>query len=347
MTSRGRLRGGLVGLGLIVVVGTAGYVVLEGADPFDSLFMVMITISTVGFAEQFPLSRAGQAFTIFLMVGGVGLGLYTAGAVIEQAFVYGATRRRHRVIQRIKQMEDHVVLCGFGRVGRGTWESLRRRDRDVVVIESDPDRAEKASAMGVRVVEGDATDNTVLAQAGIEKAAALISCVTDDADNLVVVLSARSMVPGLHIVSRVSDTAWEPKLRMAGADRVVAPQAVGSERLAAMATEQTISDVFDVVVGGEGDRVHRGRGGGGHRQPGGRKEHPPVGNTGEYRSDDPGSGGPEPFGSGRTQPRPGPGGRSGVDRGGDGRPGGQGDQDGQTIRMSYPQRLLTSRWETG
>lgn len=250
MTSRRRLRAGLVGITLIIVVGTAGYMALEGADPFDSLFMVMITISTVGFGEQFPLSRAGQAFTIFLMVAGIGLGLYTAGAVLEQAFVYGVSRRRHRLMQRIKQMENHVVLCGFGRVGRGTWESLRRRDRDVVVIESDPDRAERASAMGVRVVEGDATDNTVLAQAGIEKAAALISCVTDDADNLVVVLSARSMAPGLHIVSRVSDTAWEPKLRMAGADRVVAPQAVGSERLAAMATEQTISDVFDVVVGG-------------------------------------------------------------------------------------------------
>ncbi len=250
MSPEKRLRAGLLGLVVITVAGTTGYVVIEGATPFDALFMVMITISTVGFGEQFPLSRNGEVFTIAIMLAGVGLGLYTATAIIEQAFVYGAVRRNTRLMKRIGEMNDHVILCGFGRVGRGTWEALRRREVDVVVVEANPTRADRARAVGARVVEGDATDNQTLRLAGIERASALIACVTDDADNLVVVLSAKSLVSTLHVVSRASEVSWESKLRLAGADRVVAPQVVGSERLAAMATEQTISDMFDVVVGG-------------------------------------------------------------------------------------------------
>jgi voltage-gated potassium channel len=100
------------------------------------------------------------------------------------------------------------------------------------------------------VIDGDATHNVTLEQANIGKARALVACVTDDSDNLVIVLSARSLAPDLHIVSRASELEWEDKLRLAGADRVVAPQVVGSERLAAMAVERNLADVFDVVVGG-------------------------------------------------------------------------------------------------
>lgn len=250
MSPQKRLRAGVFGLIAVTLIGTVGYMIIEGANWFDALFMVMITISTVGFGEQFPLGRSGEIFTIGIMLAGVGLGLYTATAIIEQAFVYGAVRRQARLMKRIGEMNQHVILCGFGRVGRGTWEALRRRDVDVVVIEMNATRAEQARSTGARVVEGDATDNQTLRLAGIERASAMIACVTDDADNLVVVLSAKSLVPSLHVVSRASEASWESKLRLAGADRVVAPQVVGSERLAAMATEQTISDMFDVVVGG-------------------------------------------------------------------------------------------------
>ncbi len=240
----------MVGMFIVCAIGTIGYTIIEDARPFDAFYMVMITISTVGFGEVFPLSWQGELLTVVVMVAGVGLGLYTATALIEQVFVYGASRNRLRLLKKIGAMSKHVILCGFGRVGEGTWEALRRRDIDVVVIEAHPDRAEQARAIGARVVEGDATDDETLQVAGIDRASALIACVTDDSDNLVVVLSARSLVPGLHIVSRASQAEWEPKLRLAGADRVVAPQVVGSERLAAMATERTIADMFDVVLAG-------------------------------------------------------------------------------------------------
>jgi voltage-gated potassium channel len=210
----------------------------------------VITLSTVGFSEQFPLSRLGQMWTVAIIVSGLGLVLVTAAALIEQVFVYGASRRQRRSREVINQMSGHVILCGFGRVGLGTWQALARRFREVVVIEIDESRADEARNLGVQVVHGDATHDAVLRQAGLDRAHALIACVTSDSDNLVIVLSARSLAPTLRLVSRASEHEWEPKLRLAGADRVVTPQSVGSERLAAMATEQTISDMFDVIVGG-------------------------------------------------------------------------------------------------
>ncbi len=250
MTATSRLRAGIAGLVTLIIAGTAGYVVIEGASPIDAFYMVAITITTVGFNEVFELSSLGRIWTVFIMVFGLGLFFYTAGAGIEQLFVYGATRRRSRAIRMIEQMSDHVILCGFGRVGRGVLESLLRRDVDVVVIEQRVEAVEQAELSGAVGVVGDATHNDTLIEAGIDRARALVACVTEDADNLVIVLSARSIRDDLHIVSRASETEWDEKLRLAGADRVVTPQRVGSERLAAMAVERSVAEMFDVVVGG-------------------------------------------------------------------------------------------------
>jgi voltage-gated potassium channel len=250
LSTQRRLRAGALGILVICTLGTIGYIVLEDAHPFDAFYMVMITVSTVGFGEVFPLSRAGEVLTLLVLLSGVGFGLFTAAALVERVFLYGASRLRVRMLKKVGAMSGHVILCGFGRVGEGTWEALRRRDVDVAVIEIDPDRCERARVLGARVLEGDATDNDTLRTAGVDRASAVVACVTHDSDNLVVVLSARSLAPSLHIVSRASQAEWESKLHMAGADRVVAPQQVGSERLAAMATQQTIADMFDVVLGG-------------------------------------------------------------------------------------------------
>lgn len=250
MTVRLRWLGGLLGLALVTALGTVAFVIVEGAAPFDAFYMVMITISTVGFGEVFPLSHTGRMLTIFVMVTGVGLAFYTAAAGIEHLFLIGTQRRLSRLTKMIGALSDHVVLCGLGRVGTGTLRALEARSVDVVAIESDPVRVEEARSEGIIVLEGDATHNEALIAAGIANARALVACVTDDADNLVIVLSARSLVEDLHIVSRASEAEWEDKLRLAGANRVVAPQVVGSERLAAMTVEQNLADVFDVVVGG-------------------------------------------------------------------------------------------------
>lgn len=250
MSPSARFRAGLTGIFVLVAFGATGYVLIEGAQPLDAIYMVMITVTTVGFGEVFSLSTGGQVLTIGIMVVGVGLGFYTAGAGIEQLFILGEGRRATRTRRMIEHMSNHVVLCGFGRVGHGTWEALTRRGISVVVVESDTTMVQHARDLGAIVVEGDGTHNETLLDAGIKKARALVACVTNDADNLVIVLSARSMCPDLHIVSRTSEAESESKLRLAGADRVVAPQVVGSERLAAMAVEQTLTEMFDVIIGG-------------------------------------------------------------------------------------------------
>lgn len=250
MTPIARFRVGVTGLVILIGAGTLGYVLVEGAAPFDALYMVMITISTVGFSEVFALSTGGRALTLVIMLLGVGLGFYTAGAGIEQLFVLGATRRTTRIQRMIDELSGHVILCGFGRIGRGVWSNLRARGIEAVVIEVDQGRAEDAREAGAHIVEGDATHNEVLLRAGIDRARTLVACVREDSDNLVIVLSARALCPDLHIVSRASEAESESKLRLGGADRVVSPQVVGSERLAAMAVEPDLAEIFDVFVGG-------------------------------------------------------------------------------------------------
>ena len=250
MSPRSRLLAGTAGLVLLTTVGTIGYMIVERASMFDALYMVAITVTTIGFGEVFPLSVAGRALTLAIMVMGVGLAFYTAGAAIEHAFHLGEHRRVRRVQRMIDQLNGHVIVCGLGRVGMGTVRSLESRGVDVVAIEVNPTSSERAREVGISVIAGDATHNDVLLAAGIARARALVACVTEDPDNLVIVLSARSLEPDLHIVSRAVDEESEGKLRLAGANRVVAPQRVGSERLAAMAVEHSLADVFDIVIGG-------------------------------------------------------------------------------------------------
>lgn len=241
---------GIAGLAALIALSTLALMMIEQVSAFDAFYMVMITISTVGFAEVVDLSTAGRWVTIGVMVLGVAFLFYTAGAGIEQLFEYGEERRAARVKKMIRDVTDHVILCGLGRVGTGTLKALEERGVEVVAIEADHERVQDARAEGILVLEGDATHNETLLEARIDHARALVACVTDDSDNLVIVLSARSLCKDLHIVSRASEEEWEDKLKLAGADRVVAPQVVGSERLAAMTIEHNLADIFDVVVGG-------------------------------------------------------------------------------------------------
>jgi voltage-gated potassium channel len=245
-----RLTVGLVGLILLVGAGTVAFVLVEGAEPFDALWMVMITISTIGFGEVFPLSAGGRVITMLLMVSGIGLVFYTAAAAIEQLFIFRTRQGKARIMTGVRHLSNHVILCGLGKVGAGSFAALTSRAVDVVAIEINPERAQQAQEEGLLVIEGDATSNEMLLAAGINRARALIACVTDDADNLVIVLSARALAPEIHVVSRASELEWQEKLKLAGADRVVAPQVVGSERLAAMAVEPSLAEYFDIVVGG-------------------------------------------------------------------------------------------------
>ncbi len=239
-----------LGLGLVlgvILIGTLGYLVL-GLGVEDALYQTVTTISTVGFRElPADPSSAFRAFTIVLILTGVGVVFYT-GAVLLESLVEGRLNERigrRRMQRTIDDLSGHVVLCGWGRVGRSIHRHLAGAGCDVVVVEADPDRAEGID--GLRVC-GDATDDATMTEAGIERAATLVTAVDADAANLFVTLSARDRRPDLFIVSRVRDEANEPKLRQAGADRVVNPQLIGGSRIAALAVAPNVADFLDVVM---------------------------------------------------------------------------------------------------
>jgi voltage-gated potassium channel len=256
VTSRKRIAYGLVILGVVFVVGTVGYVAIEGVSVIDAFYMVVITVTTVGFSEVFELSQLGRVWTVGIIGIGFGTALYTAVASFEYVIDLSEVRRRKSMENEVGALTNHIIVCGWGRVGRGTWKELIGKEQKAVVIESLPERAEAAEAAGALVIQGDATHNDVLELAGIHAAQSLIACVADDSDNLVIALSAKSLRPELRVVCRATEPESERKLLLAGADAVVVPQGVGSERLALMAIQPEVAQIFDVVVGGRPLEFH-------------------------------------------------------------------------------------------
>lgn len=248
MTGPGRIRIGAAILTAVVILGTLGFVILEHAAFIEALYMVVITISTVGFREVVPLSEAGRVLTMALIVVGVGTLFFTAAAVLETAVENISGRRRAHMEQQTRRLTDHTIVCGWGRVGQGVWEIHQERSVPCVVIERDREAAEQARAAGALVVEGDATHDETLEAAGIEKAKSLVAAVDSDSDNLVIVLSAKALHPDLLVVARASDKEAEHKLLLAGADRAVSPQSVGARRLASLVIQPELADFIDLIA---------------------------------------------------------------------------------------------------
>ncbi len=235
----------------VTVIGTVGYRLIEGADWFDSFYMTVVTITTVGFLEVFPLSMLGRLWTVVLIVLGLGSVFYTASVGLELIVQSTSISGRRRRLQRdIDRLSNHHILCGFGRVGESIWHDLVLGGEDVVVVENNEDRFAHAESLGALVILGDATTNTVLDQAGIERAASVLASVRNDADNLVIALSAKAIRPGVHVIARANEAESEEKLQLAGADRVVAPNRVGARRMAVMAMQRGFGDVIEFVMQG-------------------------------------------------------------------------------------------------
>ena len=235
---------------VLTVAGTVGYVVIESVSFFDAFYMTIITVSTVGFGEIFPLSTGGRILSIVLVVLGLGLVLYTAVGAVEIFFANQPRRRKRTLERQIENLSGHYIVCGYGRVGRNAWHHIVDEGRPVVVIDNAPDKIEAAIAAGALVLEGDATRNDVLERAGVARAAGLVASVAQDSDNLVIVLSARTANPGLLITARANEGEAEEKLVMAGADRVVRPPKVGGLRLASLVLHRELADFVDLVHGG-------------------------------------------------------------------------------------------------
>ena len=231
----------------VLAAGTVGYLLL-GLPALDALYQSVTTVTTVGFREVGEPTAGFRIFTIVLVLFGVGSVLYALGVLLESLVEGRITERfaRRRMQRHIDSLHDHVVVCGWGRVGRVINDALvGAGGRTVVVVDRDPARA--ASVAGL-VVEGDATDQDVLRRAGIERAGALVIALDTDADNVYVTLSARALRPELFIVARARVESAEALLAQAGADRVVNPQAIGGARMAALVDQPHVADFLDVAM---------------------------------------------------------------------------------------------------
>lgn len=237
----------------IILVGTAGYMLIEGWSLLDSLYMTIITIATVGFREVHSLDPAGKVFTILLITGGVSAAAYTLGSIVEfmvEGYLSDILGGR-RMERRIAALKDHYILCGFGRVGEQIAREFKRAGAPFIVLDSNPDVKKFMDADQVLYIQGDASDDTVLKAAGIDKAKGLITVVDSDSDNVYVTLSARVLNPNLFIIARANLEDSADKLIRAGADRVVSPYSLGGRRIASMVLKPVISDFLDSVMHGE------------------------------------------------------------------------------------------------
>jgi voltage-gated potassium channel len=233
-----------------LVTGTAGFLIIEGYSLFDAFYMTLITITTVGYQELRPLTHAGRIFNSFLILFGVSAMFFAVGAVTQTIIElelqdHFGKRRTKRLIEK---MENHVIVCGFGRVGRSAAAELQRSAVPFLVIDRSQERFDRATAAGMPVLIADSTRDESLRQAGVHRARGLIAALATDADNLFVVLSAKALNPKLTVVTRAAEEESEEKLRRAGADTVFAPYSMAGNRLAQSLVRPHVARFIDFAT---------------------------------------------------------------------------------------------------
>jgi len=242
---------------ILLLIGTAGFTLIEGWPIGDALYMTLITVTTVGYREVHELSRAGRVFNSVLIVFGVST-LFFAIGVLTQALIaveLGEIFGRKRSRRMIEQLREHYIVCGFGRVGRAAAEELRRAGVPFVVVDRNPERVERALRAGMLALNADSTRDETLKEAGVERARGLIAALATDADNLFVILSAKTLNPMLNVAARVGEEEAEEKLRRAGADTVFAPYANAGHLLALSLLRPHVVRFLDVTTGSMGLEV--------------------------------------------------------------------------------------------
>ena len=237
---------------LMILIGTVGFRIIENIPLLDSLYMTVITIFTVGFREvKTPMSPLGQVFTILIILGGVGTALFAFTKMAEAVYEGGISRswRRRKMDKDIIRLKDHFIVCGHGRIGRTVRERLEEEKARFVVIDNNPDKiADLKQTQRCLVIEGDATQEEILIQAGIKRAKALAALLPDDADNLYLVLTAKTINPPLFVLSKALDEDGEKKILQIGANKVVSPYKLSGLRIAQGLIRPTLVDFMDLII---------------------------------------------------------------------------------------------------
>ena len=236
----------------LLLTGTIGYMAIERWSPFDSFYMTITTLATVGGGEAHPLSTAGRAFTAVYIMVGVGTTLYILTTLV--VFVLeghlGKEWGRRRMEREIAGLHNHFIICGYGRVGRQIVQEFSREGVRAIVIDINQDSLAEAQADGQLTITGTPASDDVLQRARIETARGLIAAMDNDAENIYVTLSARVLRPDLYIVARANQPDSEPKLERAGANRVISPYRVGGRQMAMLALRPLSVDLVDTVLQG-------------------------------------------------------------------------------------------------
>lgn len=231
---------------------------IEHYNLFDAFYMTIITVATVGYNEVHPLSDAGRLFTAFLIITSFGTFAYAITS-ISRYMMDGEFKRlykNYKVNEAVKQLQDHVIICGFGRNGKQAAHVLKKHNKRFVVIE---DKKEIVSTISHKysdlVLQGDSTQDEILLRAGVLKAKALITTLPVDADNLFIVLTARSLNPKITIISRASEDSSDKKLKIAGANNVIMPDKIGGAHMASLVMKPDVMEFVDIITGQGGDNI--------------------------------------------------------------------------------------------
>lgn len=240
----------VVAVAVVVAGGVIGYSTIEGWSLLDSLFMTVVTITTIGYNVGHTLDRPGEIFTIALIVFGVGTVAYAlknATKLMLEGELKGILGRR-KLEQKIRELKDHYIVCGFGRMGRLICRELARKPVPFVVIEKKAENITEADWEKYMVIHGDADKDETLLEAGIKRARGLIAVVSTDAENLYIVLTARGLNPDLYIVARAGEDGSEQKLRRAGASKVISPYLIGADRMAQAVLRPAVVDFIEFAT---------------------------------------------------------------------------------------------------
>ena len=235
---------------IVLFIGTTGYMNIEQWDLLDSLYMTVITITTVGFHEVKSVSGVGRIFTIFIIFSGVGIIAYILG-MVAQAMVDVQVRAiigRRRLGIKLRSIKNHYIICGFGRIGKIISRELKAEKIPVVIVDNNPGYLPALEAGGFPFINDDATNEEVLIEAGIKRAYGLVSCVASDADNLFITMSARGINSALFILARADEEQTEKKLMRAGANRVVMPYLIGGHQMAQTIVKPTVTDFLEFTM---------------------------------------------------------------------------------------------------